>query len=100
MLYIGFGESDYSIEEGSEVLSSPITLQFRNNQNPFTVMLSPVTLATAKEMGLGISLTPTLIVVSEPQQVHTLLLHTLDKIIRHSFPSFFMAHCPATISEG
>ena len=53
MLEINFGESDYSIEEGSEVLSSPITLQFRNNQNPFTVMLSPVTVFTAEGMGLG-----------------------------------------------
>ena len=53
MLQINFGESDYSIEEGSEVLSSPITLQSRINQNPFTVMLSPVTVATAEGMGLG-----------------------------------------------
>ena len=53
MLEIDFRESDYSIEEGSGMLSSPITLQFRINQNPFTVMLSPVTVATAKEMGLG-----------------------------------------------
>ena len=54
VLEINFGESDYSIEEGGlGVLSSPITLQFRTNQNPFTVMLSPVTVATAEEMGLG-----------------------------------------------
>ena len=53
MLEIKFGESDYSIEEGSGILSSPIYLQFRNNQNPFKVMLSPVTVATAEEMGLG-----------------------------------------------
>ena len=39
-----------SIEEGSGVLSS---LQFRANQNPFTVMLSPVTVASAEGMGLG-----------------------------------------------
>ena len=44
---------DYSIEESSGELSSPITLQFRNNQNPFTVMLSPVTVFTAEGMGLG-----------------------------------------------
>ena len=50
MLEINFGESDYSIEEGSGVLSSPITLQFRNNQNPFRVRLSAV---TAEGMGLG-----------------------------------------------
>ena len=53
VLQIAFWESDYSIEEGSGMLSSPITLRFRNNQNPFTVMLSPVTVATAEEMGLG-----------------------------------------------
>ena len=53
MLEIDFRESDYSIEEGSGMLSSQITLQFRINQNPFTVMLSPVTVSTAKEMGLG-----------------------------------------------
>ena len=35
------------------MLSSQITLQFRINQNPFTVRLSPVTVATAEEMGLG-----------------------------------------------
>ena len=53
MLELKFGESDYSIEEGSGILSSPIYLQFRNKQNPFKVMLSPVTVATAEEMGLG-----------------------------------------------
>ena len=53
MLQINFGESDYSIEEGSGMLSSQISLFFRINQNPFTVMLSPVTVATAEEMGLG-----------------------------------------------
>ena len=53
MLEINFEESDYSVQEGSGMLSSQITLQFRNNQNPFTVMLSPVTVATAEEMGLG-----------------------------------------------
>ena len=53
MLEINFGELGYSIEEGSGVLSSPITLQFRNNQNPFRVRLSPVTVFTAEGMGLG-----------------------------------------------
>ena len=53
MLEINFGESDYSIEEGSVVLSAQISLFFRANQNPFTVRLSPVTVATAEEMGLG-----------------------------------------------
>ena len=52
MLEINFGESDYSIVEGIGMLSSPIILQFRNNQNPFTVMLSPVTVITAEGKGL------------------------------------------------
>ena len=54
VLQINFGESDYSIGEGAGELSSQISLRFRINQNPFTVMLSPVTVATAEEMGLGV----------------------------------------------
>ena len=54
VLEINFGETDYSIEEGSGELTCPITLQFRNNQNPFTVMLSPVTVATSEGMGLRV----------------------------------------------
>ena len=46
-------ESDYSIQEGSNMLSSPIILQFRNNQSPFTVRLSAVTIDTAETQGLG-----------------------------------------------
>ena len=53
MLQINFGESDYSIEEGSTMLSSQISLKFRANQNPFTVLLSPVTIDVAESMGLG-----------------------------------------------
>ena len=53
VLEINFGESDYSIGEDAGELSSQISLWFRINQNPFTVMLSPVTVATAEEMGLG-----------------------------------------------
>ena len=52
-LEINFEESDYSIEEGSSMLSSPITLQFKTNQNPFTVRLSSVTVDTAEDKGLG-----------------------------------------------
>ena len=52
-LQINFGEADYSIVEGSDILSSTIMLQFRNNQNPFTVRLSPVTVGTAESMNLG-----------------------------------------------
>ena len=39
--------------EGSERLSSRITLQFRENQNPFNLTLTPVTVDTAEAMGLG-----------------------------------------------
>ena len=53
MLEINFGESDYSIAEGSRWLSSYITLQFRENQNPFNLTLTPVTVDTAEAMGLG-----------------------------------------------
>ena len=53
VLQINFGESYYSILEGSDELSSTITLQFRYNQNPFTVRLSPVTIDTAESMNLG-----------------------------------------------
>ena len=51
-LEINFEESDYSITEGAG-LSVPITLQFRSNQNAFTVTLSPVTIDAVEGMGLG-----------------------------------------------
>ena len=53
MLQINFDVSDYSIVEGSATLSSPIILQFRENQNNFTIMLTPVTVATAEADGVG-----------------------------------------------
>ena len=49
---INFEESDYAIEEGSG-LSTPIRLQFRNNQNPFTITFTPVTIDAVEGMGLG-----------------------------------------------
>ena len=52
-LQINFGESDYRIEEGSGMLITPITLQFRENQNPFTVILTAVTVDEADSLGLG-----------------------------------------------
>ena len=52
-LQINFGEADYSITEGSDTLSSTITLEFSNNQNPFTVRLTPITVDTAESMKLG-----------------------------------------------
>ena len=51
-LEINFEESDYAITEGSG-LSTPIRLQFRNNQNPFTITFSPVTIDSVEDMGLG-----------------------------------------------
>ena len=47
VLEINFLESDYSILEGNTNLSSPIMIQLRQNQNPFTLKLSPVTIDTA-----------------------------------------------------
>ena len=51
-LQINFEESDYFIEEGG-TLSTDIRFQFRNNQNPFTVTLTPVDIDTAEALGLG-----------------------------------------------
>ena len=51
-LEINFEDSDYSSTEGSG-LRTPITMQFRNNQNPFTIIFSPVTIATAEGKGVG-----------------------------------------------
>ena len=53
VLDINFGENDYSVVEGSRWMSSPITLQFRENQNPFNLTLTTVTVDTAEAMGLG-----------------------------------------------
>ena len=53
MLQINFDQSDYTLSEGPAKLCSLITLQFRQNQNPFTIMLSPVTVAAAEAAGVG-----------------------------------------------
>ena len=53
MLEINFEECDYSIIEGVSVLSGTMTLTFRTNQNPFSVTLTPVTIARADSLGLG-----------------------------------------------
>ena len=53
VLEINFLESDYSGVEGSAELSSPIMIQLRQNQTPFTLMLSPVSIDTAESKGLG-----------------------------------------------
>ena len=46
-------ESDYSIVEGDTELSSPIMIQLRQNQNPFTLRLSPVTIDAAESKNLS-----------------------------------------------
>ena len=51
-LEINFENDDYSIEEGG-TLNSVIRLQFRQNQNSFTVRLCPVSIDTAEAMNLG-----------------------------------------------
>ena len=51
-LEINFEESDYSIQEGRG-LSTPITLQFRYNQNAFNITFTPVTIDAVEDMGLG-----------------------------------------------
>ena len=53
VLQINFEKSDYSTVEGAAMYCSPIRLQFRTNQNPFNVTLSPVNIATAESQGLG-----------------------------------------------
>ena len=51
-LEINFEESDYSIEEGG-TLNTNIRFQFRNNQNAFSLNLTPVDIDTAEALGLG-----------------------------------------------
>ena len=53
VLEINFRESKFVLEEGSTGLCSPIVLEFQKNQNPFTVTLSPVSVATAEVKGVG-----------------------------------------------
>ena len=53
VLEINFEEPDYAIEEGSDTTCLPIILQFRKNQNPFTVRISSVTFGTAESLDLG-----------------------------------------------
>ena len=50
---MSFEQYDYGIAEGSTMLHSPIRLQFKTNQNPFNITLSPVTIATAEMEGRG-----------------------------------------------
>ena len=52
-LEVNFERCDYSIEEGG-TLRTNIRLQYRNNQNPFTVTLSPLSVNTTEILGLGL----------------------------------------------
>ena len=52
-LEINFLDCDQFINEGSISLNVPISLSFRLNQSPFTVILTPVTVDRAESMGLG-----------------------------------------------
>ena len=52
VLQIYFEESNYSITEGSN-LSKPIRLMITNNQNPFNLILSAVTIDSVEDAGLG-----------------------------------------------
>ena len=52
-LEINFEESDYSFREGSN-FTQRIRLQFRNNQRPFNITLSPVTVDIAEREGVGV----------------------------------------------
>ena len=52
-LEINFLDCDQIINEGSRTLTIPISLAFRLNQNPFTIILTPVTVDSAESMGLG-----------------------------------------------
>ena len=52
-LEINFWDCNLFIEEGSTSLNAPINLAFRQNQNPFTIILTPVTVDRAESMGLG-----------------------------------------------
>ena len=49
VLQINFAEADYLSTEGS-TLTNPIRLQFRNTQNPFTLILSPVSIEEAEDI--------------------------------------------------
>ena len=53
VLEINFDECDVSIIEGSSTSTISITLSFRNNQNPFMIMLTPVTIERAENLSLG-----------------------------------------------
>ena len=48
VLEINFDECGVSIKEGSSTSTISITLSFRNNQNPFMIMLTPMTIERAK----------------------------------------------------
>ena len=81
VLEINFDECDVSIKEGSSTSTISITLSFRNNQNPFMIMLTPVTIERAENLSLGSfinfnSISPT-------------FQATAGSCFQTTFPSFF-----------
>ena len=53
VLEFSFRDCDYSVNEGSGTLNLPISFMFSDNQNPFTITLSTITVETAESRGLG-----------------------------------------------
>ena len=75
---INFRESDYSTVEGSNMLNLAISLQFRYNQNPFTVRLTPVTVDTAESMNLGFFINSD--TITADSRARASKSHTLNKV--------------------
>ena len=53
VLEISFGSSEYSMAEGSGTPNSAIILNFLPNQNPFILLLTPVTVTEVEFRSLG-----------------------------------------------
>ena len=53
VLEFSFRDCDYSMNEGSGTLNLPISFIFADSQNPFTLIISTVTVETAESRGLG-----------------------------------------------
>ena len=84
-LEIRFQESDYIIEE-DEILYTDIRLLYRYNQNPFTIVLSSVTIYIAEQLGLGFFITSDHIQDSYRAHYGELTLHaSLDALILLAF---------------
>ena len=53
VLEINFADDDLSIAEGPTSFSTPMILQFRENQNPFNITLKTASINEAESLGLG-----------------------------------------------